>query len=1001
MGIDAAFETSIGVGDPIAADLSAAGFKDAEIIGRGGFGVVYRCRQVALQREVAVKVLSVELDENRARFIREQQAMARLTGHPNIVPVLQVGETTFGHPFLVMPYCGLGCIQDRIHRLGVLEVAEALRLGVKIAGALASAHQIEILHRDIKPANILLSDYGEPALCDFGISRMSGAYHTATGVVSGSPAFLAPELLGGDAASAASDVYGLGLTLFTALTGHAAFERCDGEEAVAHLLRIATEPPPDLRRYGVPEQVAAVVERAITRTAGDRPSALELGELLQQVQARLGLPVDDMALEGGQGPERRRRHSVVLSSEAGAGGKLPAPVASFVGRGAETTQLHELLSTSRLVTLSGIGGVGKTTLAAQTAAGLQLQFADGVWWVELAELRDGALLTEVIASTLGVRDQVGRELSDVLVDYLAQRQALLVFDNCEHLIDDVAKLADVLLRTCRHLKILATSREVLDIEGEAVLRVAPLPCPTFDGEPTIGALSDNEAVQLFVQRARAAVPGFQLDDHNTTAIARICARVDGLPLAIELAAARMRAMSAEQIAEELSGRYELLTRGRRGAHSRQQSIAACVGWSYDLCTESEQRLWCRLSVLAANFELPAARDICADDMPGSQFLDLVCALVDKSILIRTEYDNVVCFRLLETLRDYGKGRCADAERLTLARCHAGWYHRLVVDAEEQWFSPQQLQWVSRLMREMPNIREALQFNLGDCPARAAEMVAALRRFWMFHGMLSEGFQWTSRALAVVASEPSVARIRTLFTAAHIGLERGDLGAAMGWLTEARQLLEVIDDPLTRGRISYLDGYTGLLTGGIDHGRQCLLQAIASTDDFEVQVASMSALCWMDLICGDAASALAWSQKALALTETRGDWALRGIATGVVGVAHWALGQLQTAEQLLQQAFELSVAVYDTFALANGFEVRAWITESLGQPRQAVVLMAAAAEISRVSGAPLVSSFVGGFHAECERRIREQLSAEEFQAAWDEGSATSMSDLARVFLQPCS
>ncbi|EUA03613.1 AAA domain protein [Mycobacterium kansasii 824] len=235
-----------------------------------------------------------------------------------------------------------------------------------------------------------------------------------------------------------------------------------------------------------------------------------------------------------------------------------------------------MLSTSRLVTLSGIGGVGKTTLAAQTAAGLQLQFADGVWWVELAELRDGALLTEVIASTLGVRDQVGRELSDVLVDYLAQRQALLVFDNCEHLIDDVAKLADVLLRTCRHLKILATSREVLDIEGEAVLRVAPLPCPTFDGEPTIGALSDNEAVQLFVQRARAAVPGFQLDDHNTTAIARICARVDGLPLAIELAAARMRAMSAEQIAEELSGRYELLTRA--GAVPTAASKASLRAW---------------------------------------------------------------------------------------------------------------------------------------------------------------------------------------------------------------------------------------------------------------------------------------------------------------------------------------------------------------------------------------------------------------------------------------
>jgi serine/threonine-protein kinase PknK len=992
---DVTLVTQLGVGDPIAAELDSVGLEDAGEIGRGAFGVVYRCRQVALQRVVAVKVLIVERDEDRARFVREQQAMAQLTGHPNILPVLQVGETALGRSFLVMPYCELGCIQERIHRLGVLEVAEVLRLGVKMAGALASAHRIEIVHRDVKPANILLSDYGEPALCDFGIAHMSGGYHTAAGVLTGSLAFLAPELLGGDEPSAASDVYALGVTLFTALTGHAAFERRNGEQLVAQLLRIATERPPDLREHSVPEGVAVVVGKAMARDPADRPSALELGELIQQAQSSLGLSVDEMALHGSQEPDRRPTPSVVSAPASSAGGPLPSTIASFVGRDAEVTQLQELLSASRLVTLIGMGGVGKTTLAAHTAAKLRQQFSDGVWWVELAELREGTLLSQVVAAALGVRDQLGRGLTEVLVDFLGQRQTLVVLDNCEHLIDDVAKLAEALLRDCPRLQILATSREVIDIEGEAVLRLAPLSCPTLDDDPTLRTLAGYEAVQLFVQRARAGVPGFELDNHNATAIARCCARLEGLPLAIELAAARMRAMSAEQIAEELSDRFGLLAHGRRGAVTRRQSLAACVAWSYDLCTQSEQRLWCRLSVLAASFDLPTARGICGEDMAAGEFLDLLCALVDKSVLIRTEHQGVVCFRLLETLRDYGKSRIAETERVQLGRRHAGWYHQLLADADAQWHGPQQLQWVLRLTREMPNIREALQFSLTDCPAMAVDMITAVRRFWVFHAVLSEGCQWANRALAATAPEPSVQRIRAVFIAAHLAVNHGDMVTGPVWLAEARELLEAVDDPLTRARINFLDGYIAFIIGDVDRGRDCQRQAMAATDDFDVQADAMVVMGLMDLISGDAHGALAWTEKCLALAEPRGEWAVRAMALGAVGLARWRLGDLQRAKQLCQQSLQLTFQVNNTFVLAHGLEILAWVTESLHQPRQAVVLMAAAAEISRASGLLLVFGFIGGLHAECERRIREQLSAEEFQTAWNEGTAMSTSEVAQA------
>jgi serine/threonine-protein kinase PknK len=991
--------TAPGLPVSAAAELAAAGYEEAVEVGRGAFGVVYRCQQVALSRVVAVKVLSVGLAEERARFAREQQAMARLTGHPNILPVLNVGETASGYSYLVMPFCSQGCTQERIDRLGVLEVAEVLRLGVKMAGALACAHEAGIVHRDVTPGNILYTDYGEPALCDFGVARVAGGFKTETGVLTGSPAFTAPEILTGAVPNAASDVYGLGASLYCALTGHADCERRSAENLVGQLMRVTGDPVPNLRRHNIPDAVARVVAMAMARDPAGRPSAIELGELIRTAQAHLGLPITEMRLHKALQSDRLSLAAVPASvSGGGAGGRLPATVASFVGREAELTQLHELLTTSRLLTLVGIGGVGKTTLAAHAAAKLRPQFTHGVWWVELAELRDGGLLTEVVAAALGVRDQRGRTLTDVLIEFLEQRHTLVVLDNCEHLVDDVATLVDTLLRHCQQLQILATSREVLDIDGEALLRLSPLSCPALEANPTLRTVGGYEAVQLFVQRARAVLPGFELDDHNATAIADICARLDGLPLAIELAAARLRAMSAEQIAEELNDRFSLLSQRRRGTLARRQSLAACVEWSYELCTEAEQQLWCRLSVLAETFDLPTARGICGSDFPdigAHEFLDLLCTLVDKSVLIRVEHHGVACFRLLDTLRDYAKSRITETERLRLARCHAAWYHQLLTDAEAQWFTGKQLHWIQRLSAELPNIREALNFSLTDCPAMAVDMTAALRLFWVYQAVVSEGYQWANRALAAIPPEPSVARIRALFTVAHLALGSGELVTGLGWLAKARELLEVVDEPVTRGRIDFYDGYVAMLAGDLDRARGCLQRAVAATDDFETQAYSMSAMGWLDLASGDPSAALFWSEKGHVLAESHGDWSMRAVTLGSVGAAHWRLGNLDRAEELLHQGLQLALAFNDNFHLAIVLEVLAWISESRGQPRLAVVLIAAATKISQAGGTRPVLGFMEKFYTECERNIREQLGAEEFQTAWDEGTALKMSDIAKL------
>src|SRR5271163_451515 len=291
----------------IPAELRDAGFEDVAEIGRGGFGVVYRCAQPLLDRTVAVKVLTADLDqENLDRFLREQHAMGRLSGHPNIVTILQVGTTTTGRPFIVMPYHAKNSLEALIRRHGPLDWCETLRIGVKLAGALEAAHSAGILHRDVKPGNILLTEYGEPELTDFGIARMAGGFQTATGVITGSPAFTAPEVLEGKTPTPTSDVYSLSATLFCALTGHAAFERRTSEGVVAQFLRITSQPIPDLREQGFPADVAAVIERAMARDPAARPvGAAALGDELREVQRVLGAAVDEMARPVELGVERR------------------------------------------------------------------------------------------------------------------------------------------------------------------------------------------------------------------------------------------------------------------------------------------------------------------------------------------------------------------------------------------------------------------------------------------------------------------------------------------------------------------------------------------------------------------------------------------------------------------------------------------------------------------------------------------------------------------------
>ena len=563
----------------IPADLRTAGFDNVEEIGHGGFGVVYRCAQPLLDRIVAVKVLTADLDaENLERFLREQRAMGRLSGHPHIVTVLQVGTTDSGRPYIVMPYHAKDSLESLIRRRGPLDWSEALSIGVKLAGALDAAHHIDTLHRDVKPGNILLSDYGEPQLTDFGIARISGGFQTSTGVITGSPAFTAPEVLEGAMSTPASDVYSLGATLFCALTGYAAFERRSGEQVVAQFLRITSQPIPDLRELGLPADVAAVIERAMARDPTDRPaSAAAFGEELRDVQRRNGVAVDKMAHPVDLGVEQRqppvppstaRRHTIATPTPPTPGTKYRAPVAtqSLVAR-SRLTDILRAAGRRRLILIDAPSGFGKSTLAAQWREALSHEGV-AVAWLTVDEDDNNAVwflahLLEAIrrvhptlAASLGqVLDEHGddaaRYVLTTLIDAIHENddRIALVVDDWHRVSDPAttAALCFLLEHGCHHLQIIVTSwsRAGLPV-GRLRIR---------DELVEIG----SESLRFDVDEARSFfndVGGLQLSDSDIEALT---ASTEGWAAGLRLATLSLRGGGdAASLAGRLSGANEVV-----------------------------------------------------------------------------------------------------------------------------------------------------------------------------------------------------------------------------------------------------------------------------------------------------------------------------------------------------------------------------------------------------------------------------------------------------------
>ena len=681
-------------------------------------------------------------------------------------------------------------------------------------------------------------------------------------------------------------------------------------------------------------------------------------------------------------------------------GNLPIELSSFVGRRSEAKEVRRLLSDYRLVTLTGLGGVGKTRLALRAADDSSRAFPGGVWFVDFSELREPALLDQTILAALGVQDRSTRSPRSVLIGRLVDERVLLVLDNCEHLIGWVADTAAELLRCCARLALLATSREPLDIPGEMVLRVPPLRFPTEAPSPT--DTRDGDAMMLFEQRARSSVTDFRITSENSAAVEKIVRRLEGLPLPIELAAARLRAMSVDQILQKLDDRFQLLTRGSRNAPARQQTLAQSIDWSFDLCTPPEKSLWANSSVFAGSFDLGSVEGILADEAQNDDLGDLVMSLVDKSILIREQNGSYVRYRLLETLRDYGRELVSVDEWVSLQRRHSEWFRQLVFRAGVDWTGPHQIDWMTRIDRDLPNVRTALEFGLTEPDSVEATLrtASALHDYWLARGRFNEGRYWLGRALAEVPelTEGTLgeAVVEAAATGALLAALQRDIASATSIAEEARRQAEMQRNDDGRILARYTLGFVAVADGDLVRGAEYLEQAVAAFRANDDIARLVPALYWFAFVVdalGETDRAASIYEEELALTESRGEILWRSMTMSDYGSALWRHGNHARGIELLEDSLRLLRGLGNQFGCAWCLEEIAWTLVDR-DAKLAATLMGAADTLFTATGSPMDTfrSMVP-YHENSVTEARNRLGDRVFQTAFDHGRALTLDDAA--------
>jgi non-specific serine/threonine protein kinase len=597
---------------------------------------------------------------------------------------------------------------------------------------------------------------------------------------------------------------------------------------------------------------------------------------------------------------------------------LPAELTSFVGREEAVAAVTELLGRARLVTVVGAGGVGKTRLALRVAAGQLGAHPDGVWLVELGAVADPQVVPAAVARALGVPDVSGRPPAAVLPEYLRARRLLLLVDNCEHLLEASARLLEPLLRGCPGLRVLATSRAALGVAGEVSWRVPSLGLPAPADAASAERLVRHESASLFAARAAAANPAFALTDRDAPAVAQICRRLDGIPLALELAAALVRGLAVRQIAARLDDRFRLLTGGSRTVLPRQQTLLGTLDWSHDLLSGGERAVLRRLAVFAGGWELEAAEAVCAgSDLAAGDVLGLLLGLVDQSLVVAEEQDGTERYRLLETVRQYAWERLDDAGETGATRSrHRDWYLALAERAEPDLWGTDPRPWLDRLEAEHDNLRAALEWCLTSDVESGQRLAGSLWRFWERRGYLTEGRSWLAKTVAGAAGPagpPTAARAGASLGAAYLARDQGDVAAARSWFEASLADFRAVGDRYGIG--SSLRGLGLLAQSESDHSRaQALFEATVALfreTGHPLEMAwTLRNLGILAQIAGDVERANALFEESLSILRPSGDKPGTGRVLGSLGLLARARGAFGRARALLEESRDCLVAAGD-------------------------------------------------------------------------------------------
>lgn len=692
------------------------------------------------------------------------------------------------------------------------------------------------------------------------------------------------------------------------------------------------------------------------------------------------------------------------ASPAAARHNLPQPLTSFIGREEQLAELKALLGTTRLLTLTGTGGCGKTRLALQLAARSTHEHADGAWLVELAALANPMLLPQTVAQVFGLKDPVGQALTQALVDTLATKRLLLVLDNAEHLLEACAQFCETMLRACAGLTVLVTSRERLGIDGELTFQVPPLSAPGPHENVTPDLLQAFDATRLFIERAKLQQPRFAVTAQNATALAAICHRLGGIPLAIELAAARVRSMPLEEVSQRLDQRFELLTGGSRTALPRHQTLRSLIDWSYDLLGDAERTLLCRASIFAGGWTFEAAEQVCVGDgVERRHLLDLLTSLVDKNLVVARDHRGATRYGLLETVRYYARDRLSErGEEATQSRRHFDHLLALAEAADARQLTDDQGLWLERLEAEHDNLRAALAW-CSTSSAHAGDglrLAAALGSFWRSRGHLGEGRHWLAALLDAAPNMPDRApRADALRWAGVLAMSQADYIAARDLQQEALAVYRALGDRLGIARVLNNLGLVAVELEDHAAAQSLFEESMALRRELGDQQGISFVLCNLGMVAhlrGRHADAQARYEEALDLQRKLGDRGMVAKLTNNLGASLYLQGDYRQGRTLLKEALAIWTELHSRFELVLSLEDFACLAWLEGQPDRAARLWGRAAQLRQDMGhgrSPTEQATTNPHVAATRRALGEAA----FEAAWAEGRALPLDEVIRELL----